>query len=38
MPFVNIEIAGPVLAPEQVQRLQRGATAPMAEVMRNGPS
>jgi 4-oxalocrotonate tautomerase len=37
MPFVNIKIAGPVLAPEQVQRLQRGATALMAEVMRKRP-
>jgi len=34
MPFVNIKIAGPTLAPDQVQRLQREATRLMAEVMR----
>ncbi len=34
MPFVNIKVAGPTLAPEQVQRLQREATRLMADVMR----
>jgi len=34
MPFINIKIAGPTLAPDQVQRLQREATRLMAEVMR----
>lgn len=34
MPFVNIKVAGPTLAPEQVQHLQRGATKLMAEVLR----
>ena len=34
MPFVNIKVAGPTLAPEQVQHLQQGATKLMAEVLR----
>ncbi len=34
MPFVNIKVAGPTLTPEQVKRLQQGATALMADVMR----
>ena len=33
MPFVNIKVAGPTLAPEQIQRLQREATRLMADVM-----
>lgn len=37
MPFVNIKVAGPTLAPEQVQRLQQGAVRLMAEVMRKKP-
>lgn len=37
MPFVNIKVAGPTLAPEQIARLQRGATRLMAEVMRKKP-
>ena len=34
MPFVNIKVAGPTLTPEQVTRLQKGATSLMADVMR----
>lgn len=34
MPFVNIKVAGPTLAPEQVHHLQQGATKLMAEVLR----
>ena len=34
MPFVNIKVAGPTLAPEQVQHLQQDATKLMAEVLR----
>jgi 4-oxalocrotonate tautomerase len=37
MPFVNIKLAGPTLTPEQVGRLQQGATRLMAEVMRKKP-
>ena len=37
MPFVNIKVAGPALAPERVRCLQRGATRLMAEVMRKRP-
>ena len=33
MPFVNIKFAGPMLAREQIQRLQREATRLMADVM-----
>ncbi len=33
MPFVNIKVAGPTLAPKQVQHLQQGATKLMAEVL-----
>jgi len=33
MPFVNIKVAGPSLAPEQVQRLQSETTRLMADVM-----
>ena len=34
MPFVNIKVAGPALAPGQVQQLQQGATKLMAKVLR----
>lgn len=34
MPFVHIRVAGPRLAPEQVEKLQREATALMAGIMR----
>jgi 4-oxalocrotonate tautomerase len=34
MPFVNIKVTGSVLAPEQVEHLQQGATALMAGVLR----
>ena len=34
MPFVNIKVTGHTLTPEQVQRLQQGATGLMASVMR----
>ena len=34
MPFVHIKVAGPTLAPEQVQHLQQGVTKLMAEVLR----
>ncbi len=34
MPFVNIKVTGHPLTPEQVQRLQQGATGLMADVMR----
>lgn len=34
MPFVSIEVAGPVLAPEQVHRLQLGVTGLLAKVLR----
>lgn len=37
MPFANIKIAGPTLAPEQMQRLQQGTTRLMAEVMGKKP-
>jgi 4-oxalocrotonate tautomerase len=37
VPFVNIKVAGPTLAPEQVRHLQQGATRLMAEVMRKKP-
>ena len=33
MPFINVTIAGPNLAPEQTGRIQRGVTALMAEVL-----
>ena len=34
MPFVNIKVAGPTRAAEQILRLQQGATRLMVEVMR----
>lgn len=34
MPFVNIKVAGPTLAPEQVRRIQQGATDLMAGILR----
>ena len=34
MPFVNVKLAGPALAPAQVRRLQQGATRLMANVLR----
>lgn len=34
MPFVRISILGPTLAPEQISRLQQGATDLMTSVMR----
>jgi len=37
MPFVNIKVAGPTLAPEQVRRLQRDATGLMAGILRKKP-
>lgn len=37
MPFVNIKIAGPTLAPEQVRRLQERATDLMAGVLGKRP-
>lgn len=37
MPFVNIKVAGPTLAPEQIRRLQQGAMRLMAETMRKKP-
>lgn len=37
MPFVNIKVAGPTLAPEQVRDLQQGTTALMAGVMHKKP-
>lgn len=37
MPFVNVKIAGPTLAPEQVHQLQDQATRLMATVMRKKP-
>ena len=37
MPFVNIKVAGLALAPEQVGRLQQGATALVAEVLGKQP-
>jgi len=37
MPFVNIKIAGPTLAPEQIRRLQERATDLMAGVLGKKP-
>lgn len=37
MPFLNIKVAGPTLAPEQVSRLQREATGLMAGILRKKP-
>ena len=37
MPFVNIKVAGPTLAPEQVRRLQQDATGLMAEILHKNP-
>lgn len=37
MPFVNIKVIGAALAPEQVRRLQQGATGLMADVLRKKP-
>lgn len=37
MPFINVKIAGPTLAPEQVRRLQTGVTEMMAGVLRKKP-
>ncbi|CAN7760383.1 tautomerase family protein [Caballeronia sp. LjRoot29] len=34
MPFINVKIAGPTLAPEQIGRLQRGLTDIVFEALR----
>ena len=38
MPFVNVKIAGPTLAPEQFSRLQRGMTDIMADALGKDPA
>jgi 4-oxalocrotonate tautomerase len=37
MPFVNIKVAGPTLAVDQITRLQQGATELMARVLGKKP-
>ncbi|HVE09757.1 MAG TPA: tautomerase family protein [Paraburkholderia sp.] len=38
MPFVNVKIAGPTLAPEQIGRLQRDITDIMADALGKDPA